>query len=302
MHENEFIIYLKELLYKSDLNKIIFGKALTTSKIEELLKKAYVYYNELIEWNKKINLTTIVKPQEFIERNIIDSLMVFKILDYSFSENSENLRYNAQYNNEQYDNNIKEITNANNNYDCGSIQYFKDNKKIIERKINILPGNSKKEIIKNNLKLLDIGSGAGLPGFILKIFNKNIELYSIESVLKKCAFQKYAARRLNFENFYCFNENIYKMNELPEVNAIITRAAFNINELIYLINSLKINSSEWPLNLILFLTNMKDANAIEKEKYGDKNLYIDKILMYKNNSGKDKKFKQIVNFKLTKKI
>lgn len=240
MHENEFIAYLKESLYKKDLNKIIFSRNAASDKIGEQLRKTYIFYKELIEWNKKINLTAITEPFEFIERNIIDSLMVFKILDGGFYG-------------------------------------------------------------ENNLKLLDIGSGAGLPGIILKIFNPEAALYSIESVLKKCAFQRYAARKLGFENFYCINENIYKIYELPKVNAIITRAAFNVNELFHLIDSLKMKNFEPPLNLILFLTNPKDANAVANGKYDDKSLYIDKILMYKNNNDKDKKFKQIVNFKITNK-
>ncbi|MCL4546644.1 MAG: class I SAM-dependent methyltransferase [Deltaproteobacteria bacterium] len=278
MHENEFTAYLKESLYKKDLNKIIFSGTATSGKIEELLRKAYIFYKELIEWNKKINLTAITEPSEFIERNIIDSLMVFKILDCGFYENSENLRNNTEYQYNKYDNG------------CG------------ENNAGIININITKYEDKNILKLLDIGSGAGLPGIILKIFNPDAVLYSIESVLKKSAFQKYAARKLGFENFYCINENIYKIYELPKVNAIITRAAFNVNELFHLIDSLEMKNLEPPVNLILFLTNLKDANTITNGKYGDKSLYIDKILMYKNNNDRDKKFKQIVNFKIINKI
>jgi len=326
MNENEFTAYLKESLHKKDLNKIIFSRTAALDEIEELLRKAYIFYKELMEWNKKINLTAITKPMEFIERNVVDSLMVFKILDCGFSENSENLRNNTLYQHNEYNNGYDDndvgIININNydgenengyddndvgiininNYDGENERCGKDNIKTVEKKINICSENCKKENRKNSLKLLDIGSGAGLPGIILKIFNSDASLYSIESVLKKCAFQKFVARKLDLEDFYCINENAYKIYELPKVNTIITRAAFNANELIHLIDSLKIKNFELPINLILFLTNLKDANAIANGKYSDKNLYIDKILMYKNNSEKDKKFKQIVNFKITSKI
>ncbi len=275
MHENEFTAYLKESIYKKDLNKIIFSRTATSDEIEELLKKAYIFYKELIDWNKKINLTAITEPLEFIERNIIDSLMVFKILNSSSFENFENLRNNVGHQDNKFNNGCN------------------DNNIGIKKQDNY---NG-----KNILKLLDIGSGAGLPGIILKIFS-DATLYSIESVLKKCAFQKYAVRRLGLRNFYCINENIYKIYELPKVNTIITRAAFNVTELFHLIDSINIKNLELPVNLILFLTDIKDADAIANRKYNDKSLYINKILMYKNNNDRDKKFKQIVNFKIMNNI
>lgn len=40
-----------------------------------------IYYNELIEWNSKINLTRIVEPEEVALKHFADSLVVTKYLD-----------------------------------------------------------------------------------------------------------------------------------------------------------------------------------------------------------------------------
>lgn len=43
---------------------------------EEQIIQFYKYMNLLIEWNKKINLTSIEEPQEIILKHFIDSLTI----------------------------------------------------------------------------------------------------------------------------------------------------------------------------------------------------------------------------------
>lgn len=45
---------------------------------EEQIKQFYDYMNLLIEWNKKINLTAIIKPKEIILKHFVDSLTISK--------------------------------------------------------------------------------------------------------------------------------------------------------------------------------------------------------------------------------
>ncbi len=45
---------------------------------EKQLKQFYDYMNILIEWNKKINLTAIVEPEEIILKHFIDSIIISK--------------------------------------------------------------------------------------------------------------------------------------------------------------------------------------------------------------------------------
>ena len=47
----------------------------------EQLQKFYRYMKLLIEWNEKINLTTIVEPEEIITKHFIDSLTILKYIN-----------------------------------------------------------------------------------------------------------------------------------------------------------------------------------------------------------------------------
>ena len=66
----------------------IFNKYLKDLNIkldEEQIKKFYIYMNLLIDWNEKINLTSIIKPEEMILKHFIDCLTIAKYIE----ENSE---------------------------------------------------------------------------------------------------------------------------------------------------------------------------------------------------------------------
>ncbi|MCF0217688.1 MAG: 16S rRNA (guanine(527)-N(7))-methyltransferase RsmG [Malacoplasma sp.] len=58
---------------------------------------------------------------------------------------------------------------------------------------------------KQNLNLLDIGSGSGIPGVLLKILFPDINLYIVEPNNKKTQFLTQLIKLLNFKN--CFIEN-----------------------------------------------------------------------------------------------
>ncbi len=54
--------------------------------------------------------------------------------------------------------------------------------------------------IPDNAKLLDIGSGGGFPGIVMKIMNPSIEVLLIEAVRKKANFMANAIRKLGLKN------------------------------------------------------------------------------------------------------
>ena len=41
----------------------------------------YLYMNELIEWNKNINLTAITEVNEVIQKHFVDSLTILKFIN-----------------------------------------------------------------------------------------------------------------------------------------------------------------------------------------------------------------------------
>jgi 16S rRNA G527 N7-methylase RsmG len=262
--DNRLNIYFEYKNYKKNGIDKNISRNIFNDVLKNKAEKYYIFYNELIEWNRKINLTSITDPIDFIEKHVIDSLMLLKLLKQNY--------------------------NININKD------FKDDINIIDCSDN--------ETEDNKIKLMDIGSGGGFPGIMLKIFNPEIDLISVESIQKKCNFQKYIAGKFNFKNFNCINRNIYELKELPLVSAITTRAAFNLKELIKLIDKIKLNNANknLPVDLFFFLTKYSEALTIEKQEFNDKILYIDKFLMYKNNYNNYKdtnnEFKLIANFKI----
>lgn len=48
---------------------------------EEQIEKFYTYMNLLIEWNEKINLTAIVKPEEIILKHFVDCLTIVNYIE-----------------------------------------------------------------------------------------------------------------------------------------------------------------------------------------------------------------------------
>ena len=73
-------------------------------------------------------------------------------------------------------------------------------------------------------KILDVGSGAGLPGIVIAIMRDDVDVTSIDSVGKKCRFMEHARLDLNLTNFNVVNDRVemYKTNEC--FNQIVSRA------------------------------------------------------------------------------
>ena len=70
MLKSEFSQQLKQLANKVEI-------ILNDKQIE----KFYIYMNLLLEWNEKINLTAITKPEEIILKHFIDSITISKYIE-----------------------------------------------------------------------------------------------------------------------------------------------------------------------------------------------------------------------------
>jgi 16S rRNA (guanine527-N7)-methyltransferase len=97
------------------------------------LEQFEVYYQELIDWNRRLNLTAITDYEEVQLKHFLDSLTVVLALP------------------------------PQNNVD---------------------------------LRLIDVGTGAGLPGIPLKIAFTGIKLTLLEATAKKAAFLRYIVEKL----------------------------------------------------------------------------------------------------------
>ena len=84
--------------------------------------------------------------------------------------------------------------------------------------------------------LLDIGSGAGVPGLIIKIARPEIQVHLLESRAKKVSFARNVIRRLNLKGIYAYNSRAEKNVALPGLfplyNIVTARALASVKKTI----------------------------------------------------------------------
>ncbi|MBW2519929.1 MAG: 16S rRNA (guanine(527)-N(7))-methyltransferase RsmG [Deltaproteobacteria bacterium] len=68
--------------------------------------------------------------------------------------------------------------------------------------------------------LLDIGSGAGFPALPLKIARADLEVFSLDAVAKKVAFQRHVARTLGLHKFLAVHG---RAEDLPSLQDVVGR-------------------------------------------------------------------------------
>jgi 16S rRNA (guanine527-N7)-methyltransferase len=91
--------------------------------------------------------------------------------------------------------------------------------------VHIFDSASIKPYVKG-ATLLDVGSGAGLPGMILAILSPALDVTSVETRGKKAQFQMYVSNKLGLKNFTVENTRIEDF-EPKEKFAMITARAFS---------------------------------------------------------------------------
>jgi len=123
---------------------------------------------------------------------------LFKTYGFNINEKKK-LLFNNYYNDLVEKNKVMNLTAITNKNEV-IVKHFLD---------SVLPLN----FIKDNSKVLDIGSGAGFPGIPLKIMNNTLDVTLLDSLNK----------RINF-----LNEEIHKLN-LLNIKAIHARAEEYVN-------------------------------------------------------------------------
>lgn len=78
--------------------------------------------------------------------------------------------------------------------------------------------------------LLDIGSGAGFPGIVLKIFYPHLKVTLLDSNNKKTTFLSYITEKLNLENVTVIHDRVenYAKDNLNKFDIVTSRAVANL--------------------------------------------------------------------------
>ena len=86
----------------------------------------------------------------------------------------------------------------------------------------------------DNESICDIGTGAGFPGIVLKIFFPNIKLTLVESNNKKCNFLRMVSEKLNLNNIEIINERaeIYSKDNRELYDIVTSRAVAPLKHLL----------------------------------------------------------------------
>ena len=152
MTEKEFLEALKELNIE-----------VTNEKLNQLNR----YYELLVEWNEKINLTAITEKKDVYLKHFYDSLTLTKIIDLS------------------------------------TVSTF-----------------------------ADIGTGAGFPGIVIKIFFPDIHITLIDSLNKRTDFLKLVINELKLDKIEVVTSRAEELKTREKYEVVTARAVANLHILL----------------------------------------------------------------------
>lgn len=93
--------------------------------------------------------------------------------------------------------------------------------------------------------LLDVGSGAGLPGLIIALFRPDVQVSSIDTRGKKIQFQTLASSSLGLKNFHTIHSRVEKFETEIQFQQIISRAFSSLDNFIAWTKHLLSDEGEW---------------------------------------------------------
>ncbi len=108
--------------------------------------------------------------------------------------------------------------------------------KHIHDSLTALPALDRLLETNKTIKVADVGTGAGLPGVILKIMRPEIEVYLIDSLAKRIRFLEDVSEQLGFEDCHCLHLRAEDAGRSAELRAnmdfVIARAVAELRILV----------------------------------------------------------------------
>lgn len=150
MNKQEFLEELAKL-----------GINLTNDQIDKLAR----FYQLLVNWNEKINLTTIIKEEEVYLKHFYDSLTLIKVVD-----------------------------------------------------------------LRQTLTVLDVGTGAGFPGIVLKIVFPNLKITLLDSLTKRINYLNEIIKELDLHDIetVCSRCEEYTKINREKYDLVVARAVSHL--------------------------------------------------------------------------
>ena len=105
--------------------------------------------------------------------------------------------------------------------------------------------------------LLDVGSGAGLPGIVIAIMKPETEVFVLDSVGKKCRFMQVVKSELALENLIVVNSRVESFKSKKSFSQITSRAFAEASKTIQLTKHLLEENGRYLL--------MKGSNVLEED-------------------------------------
>lgn len=93
--------------------------------------------------------------------------------------------------------------------------------------------------------LLDVGTGAGLPGIVIAIIKPDIKVSLIDKVGKKIAFIKRVLAELDIKNVQTHHSRVELMSSEEKYDGIISRAFSNMGDFVQITKHLLKKQGVW---------------------------------------------------------
>ena len=93
--------------------------------------------------------------------------------------------------------------------------------------------------------LLDVGTGAGLPGIVIAIIKPDIKISLIDKVGKKIAFIKRVLAELDIKNVQTHHSRVELMTSEEKYDGIISRAFSNMGDFVQITKHLLKKQGVW---------------------------------------------------------
>ena len=115
-------------------------------------------------------------------------------------------------------------------------------------------------------RLLDVGSGAGLPGIVLAICRPTLQVTTIDTVQKKAIFMRQVKGELALDNLQVVHSRVENFKPAEQFEAIISRAFSDLQLFVGLTRHLLAKNGQWLAMKGLVPHPELDINELESLK------------------------------------